>query len=108
MASASDVMRDLHAAGFACSSWQMGGNCGAIGVLTGDPERDAHILVTPWDGPYSFGYEYEDHGDTWRVCLYDREESWLDSGMVRDGDASVTPEGIVSAVGALLATTREG
>jgi len=108
MASASNVMRDLHAAGFTCSSWQMGGNCGAIGILTGDPENDPYILVTPWDGPYSYGHEYDDEGNAWRVCMYDREDSWLDSDMVRDGDASVTFDGIVAAVGALLDSTRKG
>jgi hypothetical protein len=106
MATPNDVLQVLAGAGIACESWQTGGNCGAIGILTGREYDDPYILITPDGGPYSYGSEGHDVGEVWRVALYltgDDDGVWIDSDLVMDGDATLHVSDIIPAVNGLLA-----
>lgn len=93
MTTPAQIVQDLHKRGIHSASWQMGGNCGAIGVIIG---TDQYILITPNNGPYSYGDEETDYGSEWLACIYHDEidGSWFDSEGVKDGTAIITPSDI--------------
>jgi hypothetical protein len=92
------MLQALQDAGVSASFWQMGGNCGVIGVVLPDC---GYATITPESGPWSFGeFEAEDMGDRWGLYRYadaDTEE-WTDAAGVLFGDTMVTPGMIVEAL----------
>jgi hypothetical protein len=93
----------LRASGVDADVWQMGGNCGVIGVAFAG---GGYATITPESGPWSYGdCEDDDMGGLWGLYHYvDGEtEEWLDVDAVAYGDAVTDPEGIVDTVRLLLA-----
>lgn len=100
MSTPNEVLASLHESHIKAESWQTGGNCGAIGVTVND---NRYILITPYEGPYSYGNEDEDYGDEWLVCLYDDETGvWWDSDLVEDGTCMILGESVPNGVMRLL------
>jgi hypothetical protein len=96
------IIAALRAEGVDADSWMTGGGCGAVGIAL---PLDHYILITPEDGPYSYGRESEDFTGSWMVSLYDDPDGgrWIDAALMRDGTTPVGAGDIVAAVRELLA-----
>ena len=95
-----DIIRNLRRDNIAAEPWQTGGGCGAVGIAL---STDIYIMITPNEGPFSYGDEDTDYGDEWLICAYsDEHDGWVDSNLVPFGTTILKPEEILPAVNRLM------
>ena len=92
------MLAALRAAGVSADVWQMGGNCGVIGVVL---PGGGYVTVVPESGPWSYGDdEGAGMGDVWGAYCYadDETEEWTDVAGLAFGDAVVPAASVVAYI----------